>query len=355
MEPHLPSPLALEGWHEFNRVKWGVRPQRLKFGQPEGEGARLEAVLYLTRRGRIYLPHHNPYLPIWFRPPPTAFPSRSERRWLTLAEQLADEMRARGMANAIDLPVGIMDGRPWRWAGFSVGAKYTYVVDLPHSPERMEKNCRALLRRAEKAGYRGERTGRLADAHLCLAETAARKGFRMDLSLRDLETARALMGDEHLRVYVCYGPDGSPAATNIVLHRPGGVAVGWLGGVASAHLSTGAYQLVEMLSMDDLTAAGARCYDLAGANIPGVAMAKSQLGGRLTPYFFVSPVGLKPLAVWVLEWFRPARLTARKRGGCGTAGAAAQPGTAEPQECGRRPPGEPGRCGAAGVQSAARE
>lgn len=350
MEPVLPSPLALEGWHEFNRIKWGVRPHRVAFGQSEGDGARLDAVLYLNRRGRVYLPDDNPYLPVWFRPSPTSFPSRSERRWLTLAEQLADEMRARGMANAVDLPVGIMDGRPWRWAGFSVGAKYTYVVDLPYSPERMEKNSRSQLRRAERAGYRCERTDRLADAHVCLVETAARKGFRLDLSLRDLETARELLGDEHLRVYVCYGPDGMPAAANIVLHRPGGMALGWLGGVTSAHLSAGAFQLLEVFSMDDLAAAGASRYDLAGANIPGVARAKSQFGGRLTPYYFVNPVGLKPLAIWILEWLRPARDRARRNGRCAAAGAEVRQGDAEGYECGRRPLGAPLHGGVAGAQ-----
>lgn len=95
METHWPSPLALDGWHEFNRIRWGVRPERLVFGQSQGDGAQLEAVLYLNRRGRVYLPHHNPYLPVCFRPSPTSFPSRNERRWLTLAEQLASFARQR--------------------------------------------------------------------------------------------------------------------------------------------------------------------------------------------------------------------------------------------------------------------
>jgi len=252
MDPHLPNPLALEAWHEFNRIKWGVLPLRLEFGQTEGDGARLEAVLYLNRRGRVFLPYGNPYVPLWFRPPSTRYPARAERRWLVLAE---------------------------------------------------------------RAGYRGERTDRLADAHACLMETVARKRFRLDLSLRELELARELLGDEHLRVYVCYGPDGAPAATNIVLHRPGGMAVGWVGGVASSHLSAGAAQLLEVVSMADLASAGASFIDLAGANIPGVALAKSPFGGRLTPYYFVSPVGLKPLAIWMMDWWRPEITRAKKRDG----------------------------------------
>lgn len=310
MEPHLPSPLALDAWHEFNRLKWGIQPHRLVYGQTEGDGARLEAVLYLNRRGRVYLPHVNPYLPIRFRPSPTRFPSRVERSWLSLADQLAAEMRQRGMANAIDLPVDVGDARPWRWAGFPVGVKYTYVIDLPHGRERIEESYRSRIRKAERAGYRCERTDRMSDVVACLAETASRKGFRMSLSLRDLELARELLGDEHLRAYVCYQPDGTPAAASTVLHQPGGVAVGWVGGTGSSNLSTGAAQLLMVVLMADLAAAGAQCLDMAGANIPGVAEAKSQFGGRLTPYYFVSPVGLKPLALWMRDWWRPARTRA---------------------------------------------
>lgn len=320
MEWSESNPLMLEGWHEFNRIKWRVRPLRLTFGEAGGDGARLEAVLYLDRRGRVYLPHANPYLPVRFHPPPAKFASRVERRWLSLAEPLAAEMRARGIANGVDLPVGIKDARPWRWAGFPVGVKYTYLIPLPHGIERMEESYRTHIRRANRAGYRCERTDRLVDLYGCLGETAARKGFRSNLDLRDLEQARALLGDEHFRVYVCYAPDGQPAAANVVLHQPGGQAVGWVSGTASAHLSTGAAQLLVAFTLADLAAAGATCLDLAGGNIPGVARAKSQFGAALVPYFLVNPIGLKPLAICVLEWFRPAHVGARQVAGARSSG-----------------------------------
>jgi len=295
----------LEGWQEFNRIKWGVRPLKLRFGAADGARAWLGAVLYLDRRGRVFQPEDNPYVPVAFHPDLADPTCRVERQWLGLAEQLAVEMRRHGTVNSIDLPIDVVDGRPWAWAGFQVEVKYTYVIDLPFHPERMEKAARSITRKAERAGYRCERTDRLADAHACLIDTEARKGFRLNLTLRDLELLRELLGEEHLRVYVCYSPAGEPAAANLVLHQPGGMAVGWVGGISSAHLSSGAAQLLRVACLTDLAAAGATAINLAGANIPGVAMAKSQFGGRLTPYLAVNGCGLRAVAHWLLNWWHP--------------------------------------------------
>lgn len=305
MEWHESDPLMLDGWHEFNRIKWGVRPLRLRFGADDGAGARLDAVLYLDRRGRVFQPEENPYIPVAFHPDLTNPACRVEGQWLRLAEQLAVEMRRLGTANSIDLPVDVVDGRPWLWAGFHVEVKYTYVIDLPFHPERMEKAARSIARKALRAGYRCERTDRLADAHACLTATGSRKGFRLSVSLRDLQLLRDLLGDECLRVYICYSSSGEPAAANVVLYRPGGMAVGWVGGIASAHLSSGAAQLLRVACLTDLAAAGATAINLAGANIPGVALAKSQFGGRLTPYLSVDGCGLKSVAHWLMNWWHP--------------------------------------------------
>lgn len=322
METVVSDPLLLDEWHEFNRMKWGIHPLRLRFGSADEWGARLEAVLYLDRRGRVFQPDGNPYMPVRFHPTRTNFPSRLERQWLGLAQQLAGEMRHRGVVNSIDLPLAVVDGRPWAWAGFHVEVKYTYVIELPFLHERMEKAVRSLVRKAERAGYRCERTDRLTDAQACLAATGTRKGFRQHLSLGDLELARELLGEDRLRVYVCYSSTGEPAAANIVLHQPGGTAVGWVGGITSQHLSSGAAQMLRVACLNDLATAGAVGLNLAGANIPGVAIAKSQFGGMLTPYLSVDAFGFKAVAHLLKKWWHPRHIPggpAPERGGEGRA------------------------------------
>jgi hypothetical protein len=123
------------------------------------------------------------------------------------------------------------------------------------------------------------------------------------LSVGDLELASRLLG-EHLRAYLCYAPDGEPASVSVVLHRSGGPAIGWVGGTRTAHLSSGAAQLVDRFSLDDLHACGATGFDWGGANIPGVSAAKAAWGSRLMPCYAIEEYGPRKLAKFMRDWWR---------------------------------------------------
>ena len=71
------SPLFLPGWLEFNRQKWGAEPQRLRFERDPANPPTLESVIYLDRKGKVWLPPLNYYLPVAFTPtpPPTRRPA----------------------------------------------------------------------------------------------------------------------------------------------------------------------------------------------------------------------------------------------------------------------------------------
>ena len=318
------GPLALDGWLEFNRHKWGVTPHRLRFAVAQTpDSAHLEAVLYTDRKGRLFVPNRNPYIPVGFTSH-AQLPARAGRQWLDCAGQLAAEMARRGTANAIDLPPAVTDVRPWRWAQFNVGIKYTLCLDFPYDLSRADKPLRSRVRKLEQQGYRVERTTDLPLVHQCLVETEARKGFNHQLSLRDLEMARDLLGDDHFRCYTCFAPDGEAASSTIILHRAGGWALAWVGGTHTRHVPSGAHSYLDAVIVRELQADGAAGFDLAGANIPSVAAAKANFGARLVPYFSVEGYGVKPLAKWVRGWWRFMERSRSRHAASETAGEPAE-------------------------------
>lgn len=296
------SPLALDGWLEWNRLKWGVTPHRRRVPVANAPPY-VEAVFYTDRKGRFCLPNRNPYAPMEFASP-ARVASRLDRQWLECAGQVAAEMARCGVAIAIDLPPEIADLRPWRWAGFNVGLKYTLHLDFPYDLSHADKTLRGQVRKLAQQGYRVERTTNLPQVHQCLTETERRKGFDHELSLRDLELARDLLGDDNFRCYTCYTPAGEAASSCIALHLEGARALIWVGGSRDDHRLTGAHNYERTVIFHDLETAGAAGVDLAGANIPSVAAAKANFGARLVPYGTVEGYGVKPLARWVRGWWR---------------------------------------------------
>ena len=298
----IASPLALDGWLCFNRRKWGLRPERLRYAPPGSDRPAIEVVLYLDPAGRVRWPPRTPYLAAAFRPTDTDRPDRLDRQWLEVGGMLARDMRRRGLAGGVPLPPEVVDARPWAWAGFRVRVEYTYQVDLPHDLRQADPKLRTNMRKAQRAGYACRRTADLREVLACLTATERRQRFSHQLSLADLELAQALLGPEHFRANVCYAPDGSPASADVTLHLEGTYARGWLHGTADDHLTYGASQLLYHHLFTDLAAAGATVFDFVGADIPALAAAKAAWGARLVPYYVVEGYAPRTVARFVRDW-----------------------------------------------------
>ena len=298
------SVLAMEGWLEFNRVRLNLQPLRLRFADDGVDLPWAEAVLYLDQSGQVCHPPRNPYLPIWFQPTNTERRQRITRQWVDLASRLAAELHRRGVKNTLNLSPDIVDVRPWQWEGFRVGVRYTYMIDLPFSFEPADKAVGAKVRKAEKTGFRCDRTLKMLDVMTCLRETEERQDFSYGLTTAELELASQLLGEDHFRAYACYAPDGQLASAQIVLHKPGTPAIGWVAGARTDYLTGGPNQLLESFVIRDLEAIGASGYDLSGANIPTVSAAKAAWGGRLLPYYTVESYSARRLARWTINWWK---------------------------------------------------
>lgn len=300
----LQGPLALDGWLEFNRVKWGLEPQRFLRGSLEAEHAALNAVFYANKQGKLRHPRRNPYTPVTFRPTPTTQPSKLTRQWLDLATPLAEEMRHLGVINTITLPPEVTDVRPWIWSGFQVGVMYTYIVDFPFDDSLTSTNIRREIRKSRKAGFRVERTTDMKAVQACLASSESRQGYDLGLTARDLDVARDLLGDEHFHAYVAYAPNGDIAAVSPTLMTPGTNAICLSRGTHTEYLSSGVAKLLDAEMFEQLAGSGAIGYDYCGANMPSIANYKAAWGARLVPYYSIQSYSLRRLARWSLNWWQ---------------------------------------------------
>lgn len=291
------SVLGTDGWLEFNRYKWGVKPLKVRLTENEKELPAVEAVLYLDRRGRIVQPPLNAYLPIAFYPTPTDKLPRLYRQWASVTSLLADEFARRGTRGTVAFPPEVTDVRQWQWRGFLAEVRYTFYLALPYNPGEVDHSERKQVQKAERSQFACATAlpDQFQDVVACLAETEERQGFRYSLDVESLQMALQLLGRDLFRVYICRSAEGEVASTRIVLSLPGSRAVDWVAGTRTAYLHSGATQLLIHHALEDLARVGATGFDFAGANLPTVSAAKADWGGRLIPYYVVLPLNLRTL------------------------------------------------------------
>ncbi len=300
--PH--GPLELPGWIEFHTWRTGLKTQ--EFSASIDGGAEIRAVLYLDRRGRVRMPHLNPYLSIAFRSLRQRPNGRTED-WLNVAALLVDEMRRRGVPNPIYLPPEVKDVRPWQWRGFMVGVDYTYRLDLPLDATLIERSHKKNGDKAVKLGMTVDRVTTVEPVVECLMDASRRVGYVNEIGPRELERLVDLLGEDSLRMYVCRDGSGSVASAVVAVHVPGAFALGWLFGTKTEYLAKGAGQLVWQSAFADLTAAGAIGLDFEGPNSRGIAEFKSRWGSTLAPMYSVRSYTTRSGARFLADWLKSAR------------------------------------------------
>ena len=299
--------LTLDGWLEFNRLKWGLSPVKLKLFESSSERPAVEFVVYTDKKGRIKTPKLNAYLPMIFSPTDTLSIPRLGRQWLSVGKLAAKEFRERGVINAVSFPPLIMDIRPWKWNHFQANVNFTFYSKFPYDVKTAERSVRAKIRKANELGYICERTSQMEDIVECLNDTGERQGFTSRLDAGDLNTCQSLLGSDVCRAYVCYAPDGEAVSARVALTYPGASALGWVAGTKRRYLSDGCAQLLWLFTLEDLQNSGASGFDWAGANIPSVAAAKAAWGGQLVPYYTIRQPNARAFAHNLIDFWRFTR------------------------------------------------
>lgn len=301
------SPFALNGWLEFNQLRWGVQPLRVRLSEGSSEVPAAHAVYYLDRKGRVSQPPANTYLPLEFESTPTQSRARLDGQWLAVGRLLAKDMKDRGIAGSVALPPEIEDIRPWQWMGFGATVRYRIHLDFPCSDSLLDLQAPGQNAQNSPAGFSQERVTDFADVAHCIQDTERRQGFRCGIALHDLELARELVGDDVLRAYVCYASNGEPASTRVILYRQGGRAIDWLIGTSDDYLRTGAADLLLSRVLTDLHAREATGFDCDRVHFPEVSSLQPPQGTRLVPYYVVESPSLLGLAKHVRDHWRYRR------------------------------------------------
>jgi len=289
------SALGTKAWQTFTQRYWNVEPIELHYAPRGDDGPSLDVVSYLDRKGRLVLPPYQPHVPIHFKLSGDPTPYRVGRQWLEAAQLMVDDMTARGIHGEVTLSPEIVDPRPWLWSWYRVTPRFTYIVDFPFDLSGVDRSVRQHANKAIRRGYTCRQTENLNDAIHCLNGSEHRKGFNYGITLDGLEMAIALLGRDAFRVYVCYSPDGEPAAAKIILHREGGPACDWVAGTTDKHLHSGATHQLVAFAIEDAERSGATCYNFCGADMASLTQFKLGWAGRLVTQYSIFAYEFRPM------------------------------------------------------------
>ncbi|RLM54045.1 GNAT family N-acetyltransferase [Halobellus sp. Atlit-31R] len=197
---------------------------------------------------------------------------------------------------------GFEDPRPYGWADFDVGTRFTYRLDLDgHDPEEVLSNASKSLRReindARELDVAVEREG-VESLRRTFDGTKARyeeqdKTFPQSWPyVRDLYES---LGDR-ARVYAVRDSEGDFLTGMTVLYSDED-AYFWQGGSRTVHEGVAVNSLLHWRVVEDIVddppMPSVRGYDLHGANTERLCRYKSKFGGELVPYHVVETDGYR--------------------------------------------------------------
>lgn len=292
MDSPVPQQTSLlnPAWWRWNEVVWGIRIQSFEFRSGEGRDATLRGALFLNRFDQIWVPPLNPHVPFELVVSGMSPNHRQvTEKWLKLSSEFVKLLKTHRLANYVSLPAGYFDARPFDWSGTETRTKYTYVIDFQKNIEAHSKSVGRKIGRAKSLGYHVTKSSDWRSIFSCLRFAEERKGFTHRLTLQALHLGAEILGTDCFRGYLALDGQGSSVGSAITIHSPGKLAIGLTRSVSTSALKDGVNQLMLDFCMADLKSAGAIGYDLAGANIRAVAMAKAEWGYPLCPYIQISP------------------------------------------------------------------
>lgn len=214
------------------------------------------------------------------------------------------------------VPEGWLEAAGWQRTE-AVQHEGSRLIDLSQPEEALwtdlRQTSRRYVNRARRDGCVVREGGSedLAAFHAILVETAERSGFihRSLEAYRDAYEALAPGG--RARLLFCDLPDGTPAATKMLLRCGDRVSQPY-SGMTRAGAASYANYLLEWETIVRSRAAGARIYDMWGRSTSGIAYFKEGFGGRAVDYCGAWDLVTSPLARRVVRsghraWVRFAR------------------------------------------------
>lgn len=305
------SIFADPGWIAFVEQKHQLNHRFLTAGTLGDDTAFAQILVFVNSRGKIRTPRLMPYMPIYLQTTQTTSLTKIQRQWLTLGGELASQMRELGFGGALSLDPEVKDARPWQWQGMTAEVRYTYRFDLPKDLASTSSAVRRNIKKAQRSGYTVQRTTNSSAVVQCLNESEKRQGFGYGLEVEDIDFLLGNMAENAIRMYEVRDANGALAAARIVLAPEGGIAIDLVSGTFQSHLNSGATQLAIAHSLEELHQSGVTSFDFEGANIDSVASSKMEWGAELVPFYTLSQMGPRSMALqgkrWITKVIREAK------------------------------------------------
>lgn len=216
----------------------------------------------------------------------TKYPSEATSRYLQVHQALAEAMEQQPAALIRLRPRStVADVRVYLGRGWTATPTYSYVVDLTNRGlilGRIEQNLRRLINRAGTSDVTISRDDDVESFLRLHHQVHDRKGARLYLPDKAFRSYLRSVIDAGIgRLYHARLPDGTAAATQLVLADRHPVAHTVSAGADHQHQNTGANPFLRFKVFEQLADDGYHGCDLTDAALNPVTRFKSQLGGQL--------------------------------------------------------------------------
>jgi hypothetical protein len=246
--------------------------------------------------------------------PRSTYPSRNTSLYLKIVAALDDWLAGQNYAHVRLKSRGdVNDVRPFEVRHWSIGTAYTYEVscaDLGTAFGRMDNNYRRLVNRCERDGISLVSDDDFDTFFRLHHEVSQRKDAPLYLARADFRTYFQRLRDRDLcRLYHARLPDGTAAASQLVLVGPHPVTHTVAAGASAEHLRSGAAVFLRWKAIEALAGDGYLGNDLTDAALNDVTRFKSQLGGELRLSFVLTrpPSSRWRRREWVAETIDSAK------------------------------------------------
>jgi hypothetical protein len=252
----------------FFQKKFGLK---MVFSPPPGSGIRLGMVLF----NKGYRQH------------------RFEMAYYDFRESFDNFVKKLGSNYTIIITnPGLVDMRPFLWAGYRVVPAYTYKLDLSQGEENIWKNLssslRWELRQAEKNGIRIIESSDDAGIEYLYASVKQRyeqQGINIRLKKKYLRDIVKSFGD-CVRIFLAVRDSMVIGATLYVFYKD--TVTGLIGGARNNIDIPGSARYIDWMVITRAKREGYRWYEDFGANTRHLCEAKSKYSPFIDLYFYVS-------------------------------------------------------------------
>lgn len=282
----------LTGWLESLGALPEHRLHRLVFRK--GREAVALCPLFTVHRGPLRAAYSPPYPgaahhmgPVFLRPEVMA-----SRKWaLSLRDyQATFDAYVREVlgVNYVSLryPPRFLDARPLQWAGYRVGLRYTYMLDLRQGPEEILQGCSADFRRnvrkcRERVTVHHEADGRLVPFEKLGRRQYRRIGVPYPLPPGFLERLFAALGADHAQLFTA--EVSGEIQTGLVLLSQGNRATIWHGGFRAESSPLPVNDYLHWAVIQATAARGFEELEIMDADNPRMEESKTKLNPTLIP------------------------------------------------------------------------